>query len=800
MKRLLLVLLVLAPSAAPAGSATVAGDRWVGLQPTVDSPERHGPRVVSRTVRAELRGDRLHLDVAWEFEPGDSIWFSAPIAGPSVAIERASWDGRKARLHAVRRGFIAPRRIVSPTTLRIRASVPAEPRATLHLLAAPRGELRVVGAEATAVVGTAAALGDNRYWTGAEALDVEFPPVPPADPPAVYGGGIAVGLTLDDGAAEAQARVRIEPRRGGVTSVVVRHAGLGPDRRVTDAAGARVAWSDSELRLTWPEPRRAAMTVKLAWSTALPSTDEVRVALPTLSLPGAARTDRYVQVARRGDRELLPAVRGSSLARSALPPWATGLVAGRAEGTWGPRSVSGSFLLQRLTPARGPAAIVDVADIRGAVSADGRTLLRARYTVRADRAPALTVSPPPGWTLLSARVADQAALPQTDGAALRIPIPRSVESVDGLLAFPVELAWLSDGRAWSDDEERSLALPGVDAPVAVLRATVHLPPGYRARKAQPGDRRVESFSRGGEALFGFGEADERADQAQSLFQQAATAWQGNEFDKAEGYLDALEDLGGKNADVGRLRGNLAVATGKKKAKTSSEKRVQAQASARSSGDRVRYRENRAAAKKLAEQGDYEAAASAYKQALADGNKLAALDDDEDLRRELETEIKEETRALARKSGLVGGRGGFALERTRTSHAAQHEPRKQPTPWPSARDDAPAQSRLDPTGSVASQSGLTKFDYGDPAIDVWGRMFGLGASGYGRGAGGYGSAGGRSSGVAAPAPVLDVRAATRSVPIPTVGEAVRFQRLLLPAGELASLTLRARRQRRLESRP
>ena len=97
-----------------------------------------------------------------------------------------------------------------------------------------------------------------------------------------------------------------------------------------------------------------------------------------------------------------------------------------------------------------------------------------------------------------------------------------------------------------------------------------------------------------------------------------------------------------------------------------------------------------------------------------------------------------------------------------------------------------------------RGGLSKFDYGDPAIDRWGWGFGMGGSGYGAGGGYFGQRGAGAAGISSRGAASAVLAADRTVPIPRLGVAVLFQSLLLPADAPSVLTLRARRD--LGARP
>lgn len=768
----LLLLLIAAP--ASASTVTMDGARWSSLQP--DRPEPADPlqpRVVDRTVSLRVGPERVDVDATWRIDPGERTWFAERILGFDASIEQVWWNGRPARAHAVRRGYMVLERPRGPSTLRVVASVPRG--AALDLLDAPRGVAALIG-EDVALGGRAVPEGD-RWRLPPGPLVVQAAP-PTARPGSLIDAHVAVGLTVEDGVAAGRARVRWVPRRGVLQTLQLRAGDVGEDLQVEGPDVAQVSRAGGLITVALRAPLEQPTWLDLRWTTSLPDADEARLAVPSLEPVGVHRVERSLQLARSGEREVVPELTGRAVASWELPESAQGLVVGTPTAAWqGP--VRGSIGLLRYVPADSPPAIVDVAEYTAAASDGGRVLVQARYAVRSDRAPALVLTPPPGVTLLAVRVDGRAEPPAlTADGRWRVSLPRSVESVDGLVSFPVELAWLQSGEAWSARDHRELPLPSVDAPVAVQRATVYLPPGFRALRAEDGDRRVEAFSRGEGIRYGFAldeDGESKKEQADALFGAAVGAWKTNDFDRAQGYLDALGTLGASNADVSRLQRNLDVVDGTADDDGITARRVKEQARARSKTKKRLYDRRRREAEEYAHRGDRAASTRAAAEALALGGELQKLEQRESV------EYRAAERSL---QAQIAPQAGEALP--------VDEPEPEPTIARRPPAPRPTTAAVDP-----SSSGLDKFGYGDPDEDQWfgrdGVDFAYGVGGLGARGSGFGSGGSASGhGSISRAPAVAVVAATRSIPIPRVGQPVHFQRLLLPAGASPTLPLRARR--------
>ena len=586
----------------------------------------------------------------------------------------------------------------------------------------------------------AAPLGDGKFWVGDQPIVVVREP-PPSRRSALVLGEAAVGMTVRDADVQTQARLRWRIAQGdGLEQVAFTLPGVAPDLEVTGPQIARWSRTGDRVVVELSRRERALVTVEARWSTPLAATAEttLRPAVPVLD--GTFRTVQALQLARDSTHEVVPEVTAfQPLPAARLPAWAQGLVQGQATAAFTSEAApSARVRVFQATPAPRPATLVDVARYDIATSEEGRMLMRATFSIRNDRGGFLRLTPPAGLQVVGARVGTETAKLSRESGVWLIPLARSVETLQGLLSFPVEVTLLGSDEAWDGVVDRTLSLPSVGAPVAVTRATVHLPPTYQARR--PKDAAiVDRFTEGGGITYGFKAGDARVAQADELFQGAVAAWVANDFDKADALISNLEALGGDNDDIQRLKSNIDyVQRGSRGGDVAQARRVKELARARAARDVVEQQ----AAVELAEQqyaeGDYEQAAASYGKALKLGGKLGKIAADEDTEvaarnEELRQKLKKSNRRLAER----------------------------------AKPEEPALEPVIVTGEVAEVRENPRPSL--PAKVV--------------------------SGVERAPSTPAVTAAALSVVVPQSGDTILYQRLLLPAGAADAVPIRARPKRR-----
>ncbi len=732
----LLLALVLAP--APR-DASVEIDRASFHALTATSPAQVAVPAwaARRTLTVTPAPGGVLLRVTWTLRSlTANAWFSGQVLGdtPGLRVEDVRWNGKSVvgavgldgvtvAMHvsgpASLESVTVAGRVSGRAVLEVVAFVPGDPLKTpvaLRVMPATRGEV-VASAPAGLVpllrastdtgdgrdpapllpakAGGAASAGPGAASTGvdvastflgaAAVIDLSFgtPPAAPGTDTAVVVARAGLGLTVGDAELRGRGRLVWELRRGSVSSVSFTTAGIGADLEVTGPGVREVQRSGDQVNVLLQAPVSGRLELALRWTSPIGKAAESRVALPQIRFAEVFRAEASLQLARDGEVEAVPEAQGWTPSSAAsLPAWGQGLVEGAPTAAFmAATEASGHLDLLRFVPIEGPPVVVDVAAYTIATSREGRALMRAHYEVRNERAATLRIRPPAGFEILGVRVAGETAVIARDrDGSWRVPLPRSVDTVSGLLSFPVEVGLLGGevkGAAWDRRERRSLPLPRLDAPVAVLRVTLHLPPGYRSRLKAGDGEVVKAFTRGEGITYGLGVGAVGAAEADARFQSAVKRWLGNDFGGAQAELDELKKLGAKNENIDRLQGNLDLISGRggegKQQDATVSRRIREQAKARAVVDQVAQEELERKAEESRRSGDYQSAEVQYRAALEVGDRLAKLEQKESveqstrndqLRSELASNAVEarqmktvQTSGKARRRGLFRSSGG-----------------------------------------------------------------------------------------------------------------------------------------------
>ena len=638
----LILLASLAAHAAPAdGVVTVDGETWARLVRVdkEDPGEGHGPAAVAREVRLRWDGEVVHVTARWRVEAQEAGWWRARLAGPGVLVQRVTWNGARPSTSSDASGTWVTGRVRGPVELVLYGTLAQDPtRGAARVELAP-ASIGTVLVDAGKLEGTLSGADvvpvDGSWWTSSPDLKLTVAPKRRAarDRRTLAVAASGIGLTVGEGELRGKARLQWTLRQGELKAVSFTVKDVGTD---LDVVGPGVAaWSRQGDRVTvrLDKPVRDRVDLELSWSSALVASAESRVAVPVVIPGDAFRVQSSLQLAKDSELEVVPALKGwTPVAASQLQTWGTDLIEGTPTAAYelGGPGKSGSLSLLRFVPAAGPEVMVDVAAYTMTASAEGRTLTRALYTVRNERAGNLRFRPPEGYSVIGVRVAGDTAIPARTGGDWVIPLPRSVETVKGLVSFPVEVILLGrlDER-WSRREIREVPLPRIGAPVAVNRVTLTLPPTWTDELEEGEHGRVDDFSEGEGIAYGFGVGGTDEAKADQLWQDAMGSYMDNDFDKADELLNQLDDMGADNENLARLRSNLDVVQGRSSGGESAmSRRVVAQAKSRGEDDRRRREQILREAEQQLEAGDYEQAERAYKKAHSLSQKLSKLEQKE----------------------------------------------------------------------------------------------------------------------------------------------------------------------------
>ncbi|MBW1879385.1 MAG: hypothetical protein JRJ84_13560, partial [Deltaproteobacteria bacterium] len=420
-----LILVAVLHSPALAGSVELQGETWKALAfPVVPEPERApGPKIADRSVRIRTVEDGLEVHARWVVETDEPGWMHGVLFGPGAHLEMVTWNGRPAIFAALSEGTVIAGWVEDRVEIELQAFLPGDPRTRampLRLLPSVRGSIEVEDADLTLrkqkgdrpVVAV-----EGRFLTGAEHLEVALAPPPERARGTLAIAHAGVGLTVGDAEVRGRAHLVWELRRGQLEAVAFRAVEVGSDLEVVgdNVRSWRRAGDRVEVALQSPVDQRLEIDVR--WTSAVPGGTEASLPLPLIEPLDAWRTDGALQIARDGEVEVVPELRGwSSIPASELPEWSRGLIEGTPTASFqSAGSTGGALGLFRFQPVAMPPVVVDVASYTVATTEEGRLLGRAHYEVRNERAAHLRVLPPEGSRIIGVRVGGETALPISDG-------------------------------------------------------------------------------------------------------------------------------------------------------------------------------------------------------------------------------------------------------------------------------------------------------------------------------------------------------------------------------------------------
>ncbi len=594
------------------------------LQPLQDKPEAPPVAVMVDSVVVRITpGDEslVELDIALRaLEPG---WVDLAVTGGALAVSSARLDGRAVALSSRDGGARwLTSELRGAHRLVVRGSV-ATPAASLDLplplasrarveLTEPGWDLELQGGipvdDGTVLLASSQRLAAS--WR---------PHAAPAPKPRVITVQSATAVSFDESGLEGHATLRYLVAHGSVDQVSFDIAGQPDSVEVTGPAVRGHSVQGQRVTVRLARPMEGGFELQVAFRTPPPGDDQAHAA-PLVKPGGVFEHTGWFTVARADTAMLVPEPRAGleAVPSSSLPAWATGLVPGTPVASYAisGRSQALDYRLLSYDPVAAPPTVVDEARYQLAATAHGRVLMKARYTVRNDRNQYLRLEPPAGFEVLGVRVAGQVRQPVADGSSIYIPLEKSVESLQGLISFPVEVYLLGAEAAWEKKGRRSLQTPAVDAPVAYARWEVWLPADVEWDELSGLPRHVQDWTSSEHALeygravespdvtdtSGWDEDEEddrrptKATQASSsrrsdrgrdkdgahesseasissakqdanedasleYFNQAYQAYNANDFDTAQQYLERSLQLDSGNASAHALLGNVQVVMG-----------------------------------------------------------------------------------------------------------------------------------------------------------------------------------------------------------------------------------------------
>jgi hypothetical protein len=139
-------------------------------------------------------------------------------------------------------------------------------------------------------------------------------------------------------------------------------------------------------------------------------------------------------------------------------------------------------------------ANVEEARYRVLMSADGKTLVQARYAVRNNQRNFVKVALPAGATVWSSTLEGHPVRPGSgpDGSLL-FPLSKARAGEEAPV-FAIEVLYLAPSTAWAERGSASLTLPALDLPVSRTGVSLYYPPLYHV-SPEPGAFRLQEYER-----------------------------------------------------------------------------------------------------------------------------------------------------------------------------------------------------------------------------------------------------------------------------------------------------------------
>lgn len=571
-------------------------------------------------------------------------WVEVPVAGPELVLTEAQLDGRPVRLAGHSAGLALLARLpAGPHVLSLSGTVAcASDRLLLRTPLGGPAQLRVRGEDRSWTVDNGVHTGDRR-WDLAPAPAVSAAWAPPREPPPrprVFSHDSVVGLRVDEGGIEGRALVRQTVAHGTQDAVVVSIPGGVQEAWASGPGVVEARVQGERVTVVLQEAVEGTVEVDLGWRAAAPGEDGARAPVPQ---PVEGRGQTAVVVVQGDDSLLLPEP-GPGL--EAVPMRrvgrrARGLVPGEPLVVYlseeGKRPELRLRQL-RFSPVDAPPTVIDKADYTVTYAAHGRAWMRATWQVRNDRNPFLRVDVPEGWQVFGLRVAGTTAEPVRDeSGALLVPLEKSVETLEGLVAFPVELMLVGEDTAWAARGRRALQTPTVDAPIAMARWELRLPDGLQPKEAEGRGTVVSQWTPEDTGLM-IGRASKRPPPAdpdqqgqqlsQEYWNQAYSAYKANAFDQADALLQKSLEANPDNPSAQSLMGNLDVLKNRVELDRDAQvaaNRVRAMAKARSGATVLAQAEKEQALERALRSGDEDEAARVADELLVLTSQLAAVE-------------------------------------------------------------------------------------------------------------------------------------------------------------------------------
>jgi len=319
-----------------------------------------------------------------------------------------------------------------------------------------------------------------------------------------FRGGLTSVVSLAEESTSVYAEVNLEIVQGAAQQVRI---ALPPSVTVNQVPGANVAdWQSKpgELLVSFLDPVEQGTSFVI--QAEAPVSADGSVEIPILRLLDAERESGGVAVEVLGAGEIrnlrsqgLERVEAAELGAAIATRQSPSMAAFRFRaGSSAARTLSVD--VARYTQQAVLTANIEEARYRVLMSAEGKTLIEARYAVRSTQRSFLRITLPAGSTVWSASLGSRPARPgRTPDGGLLFPLEKGRAGEDAPV-YAVEVIFLSPSSVWRDRGKVPLALPAVDLPISKTGLVLYHPPQFRVA-LEPGGFRAQPFERPGSPVL-----------------------------------------------------------------------------------------------------------------------------------------------------------------------------------------------------------------------------------------------------------------------------------------------------------
>ena len=311
-------------------------------------------------------------------------------------------------------------------------------------------------------------------------------------------GSLTQLFSLAEDSTSLYAEANLEIVQGAAAAVKIR---IPENVTVNQVLGATVAdWETQagELTVKFLEPVEKTALFVINGEVRLPRDGSIDI--PLLGLLGAERDSGGIAVEVLGAGEIkdlksrnLERVDAAELGAIASSRQSPSLIAFRFRPGAPASAPSLAIQLARYDQQAVLTANIEEARYRVLMSADGKTLIQARYAVRNNQRNFLKIVLPAGSAVWSSSLSGRPVRPgQAPDGSWLFPLAKA-RAGDEAPAFTVELLYLVRGTPWSDRGRAALVLPSLDLPVSKTGVMLYYPPTVRAA-AEPGSFRTQAYA------------------------------------------------------------------------------------------------------------------------------------------------------------------------------------------------------------------------------------------------------------------------------------------------------------------